>query len=272
MTKFEKIKIGERAEIKHVVTQQDLDKFVALTGDDNKLHIDEEFAARTAFKKPVVHGMLGASFISTIIGTKLPGDGSLWFSQNLEFLLPVRIGDELTIRAEVIKKVENLQIIELQTDVLNQDKQKVTTGVAKIKIVEEEVPKVEMAPDLSNQGRLALVVGATGGIGSQTCLSLAKEGYDLFIHYHSNLEFANRLKEEVQKFKVRAELISGDIAKESDIETIVESIERKFGYLSVVINCATHKIANIKFQDLDWADLQKHFDINVKGNFHFIKN
>ena len=62
---------------------------VELSGDDNKLHINEDYSSQTSFKKPVVHGMLGASFISTIIGTKLPGDGALWFSQSIEFSLPV---------------------------------------------------------------------------------------------------------------------------------------------------------------------------------------
>ena len=84
--------------------------------------------------------MLSASFISTIIGTKLPGDGALWYSQNLEFLQPVRVGDELRITAEVIKKINRTNTIELQTDIYNQHKQKVTTGTAKVKLVEISLP------------------------------------------------------------------------------------------------------------------------------------
>ena len=68
--------------------------------------------------------MIGASFISTIIGTKIPGDGALWYAQNLEFLLPVRIGDELKITAVVTKKMDRQNSIELQTDIYNQYKQK----------------------------------------------------------------------------------------------------------------------------------------------------
>ena len=86
MKNYEEINIGDAAEIKHTITQSDIEKFVELTGDDNKLHVDEDYASTTSFKKPVAHGMLGASFISTIIGTKLPGDGALWYAQNLEFL------------------------------------------------------------------------------------------------------------------------------------------------------------------------------------------
>ena len=104
MKKFESINIGDKAELTHKITKSDVEKFVDLTGDDNKIHVDKEYASKTTFKKPVAHGMLGASFISTIIGTKLPGDGALWFAQNIEFLQPVRIGDEITVKAEVIKK------------------------------------------------------------------------------------------------------------------------------------------------------------------------
>ena len=102
--KFEEIEIGQKAEITHRITLDDLQSFVKITGDDNQLHVNEEFASRTSFKKPVVHGMLGASFISTIIGTRIPGDGALWYEQHLEFLMPVRVGDEISIRAEVVKK------------------------------------------------------------------------------------------------------------------------------------------------------------------------
>src|SRR6187402_1989302 len=110
MKTYAEINVGDKETLSHKISKQDIDKFVQLTGDDNKLHVDEAFAGTTQFKKPVVHGMLGASFISTIIGTKLPGDGALWFSQTLEFLLPVRIGDDLTVVAEVIKKHDKEQI------------------------------------------------------------------------------------------------------------------------------------------------------------------
>src|SRR5665811_2088995 len=104
--KYEEIFVGTKETLTHCITQSDIEKFVDLTGDDNKLHVDKEFASKTSFKKPVVHGMISASFISTIIGTKLPGDGALWFSQTLDFILPVRIGDVITVEAEVIKKYD----------------------------------------------------------------------------------------------------------------------------------------------------------------------
>ena len=109
MSKFDNIKIGDNAVINHLITHSDVEKFVQLTGDDNKIHVDEKFASTTHFKKPVVHGMLSAAFISTIIGTKIPGDGALWYKQSLEFYLPVREGDEITIVATVTIKLKHLK-------------------------------------------------------------------------------------------------------------------------------------------------------------------
>jgi 3-oxoacyl-[acyl-carrier protein] reductase len=271
MTRFEKIQLGERAELKHVVTQEDIDKFVELTGDDNKLHVDKAYASNTSFKKPVAHGMLGASFISTIIGTKLPGDGSLWFSQSIEFLLPVRIGDELTVRAEVIKKLDKLQVIELQTDIFNQDKQKVTTGIAKVKIIEQDIIKEDIETNKKLPRKVALVIGATGGIGRKTCIGLAKDGFDVIVHYHNNLESAQTIKNEIEALNRKAEIIGADINKEEDVKKIIEFVKRKFDYLSVLINCATSKLVNIKFENLDWTDMQGQIDINIKSNFYLIK-
>ena len=77
---FGTLKVGDCRQLTKTITDADIRKFVELTGDDNPLHVDPQFANETAFKDIVVHGMLGASFISTVIGTKLPGPGALWVS------------------------------------------------------------------------------------------------------------------------------------------------------------------------------------------------
>ena len=100
---FEDIEVGETRSILRRITEADVRRFVELSGDDNPLHVDRAYAEKTTFKDIVVHGMLGASFASTVIGTQLPGPGALWVSQNFEFLLPVRIGDELTITLGSVK-------------------------------------------------------------------------------------------------------------------------------------------------------------------------
>lgn len=270
MKKYSEINIGDKEVLKHVITRKDIEKFVDLTGDDNKLHVDEKYASQTPFKKPVVHGMLGASFISTIIGTKLPGDGALWFSQTLDFLLPVRIGDELTVTAEVIKKNDKENIIELKTEISNQNRQIVTKGISKVKVIEMDKQSNENEPQ-NNRTKTALVIGATGGIGKATCIQLAKDGFNLIVHYNKNEEAANEIKNEIEKHKVKAFTIKANILNESEIKEMVAKGIRKFNSIDVVANCAATSIPNIKISELNWQDYLSQLEVNIKSTFLIIK-
>jgi len=271
MRKFDEINIGDKEKLSHVITKEDITKFVDLTGDDNKLHIDEKFASKTQFKKPVVHGMLGASFISTIIGTKMPGDGALWFSQSLEFLLPVRIGDNLTVIAEVVNKYEREHIIELKTDIINQNRQIVTKGIAKVKIIQQELVVNSILDDNETKIKTALIIGGTGGIGSEICLQLAKDGFNIVLHYFSNFEKANQLKVLIEELGVRCVIVKANINSETELEELFLKIKRSFDTIDVLVNAATSSIPNIKFKDLEWSDYLNQLEINIKSVFNIMK-
>ena len=98
---MEDLAVGQAAEITRTVAAADLDAFAAITGDDNPLHLDEDYAATTPFKGRIAHGMLAAGYISAVIGVKLPGPGAIYVSQTLRFRRPVRIGDTVTARVEI---------------------------------------------------------------------------------------------------------------------------------------------------------------------------
>ena len=198
--KYEEIKLGIIAELTHRLTLDDIQRFVELSGDDNRIHTDAFFAAKTSFKNPVAHGMLGAAFISTLIGTKLPGDGAIWIFQSLEFLLPVRVEDMLKIRAEFVKKDDRTKIIELKTEIVNQHIQLVTQGVAKIKVVEQELEQQDAIAkhlNLPQLAQVAIVVGASGAIGSAICLELARAGFDIAVHCFKNFTKARAIAMEI---------------------------------------------------------------------------
>ena len=269
MTRYSQINVEDTAEIKHTITQRDIEKFVDLSGDDNRLHIDKEFASKTSFKRPVAHGMIGASFISTIIGTKIPGDGALWYAQSLEFLLPVRVGDKLTIVATVLKKIDRQNSIELQTDIYNQHKQKVTTGVAKIRIIEDEV--IDTLDNISHD-KVVLIVGSTGGIGEQTAKVLAQENYSLILHYHSNKTKAIKLKDELSKLTDnKIILVKADVRIEEDIKSMMSEISRHFNTITSFINTSTLHFGNIKFNMMEWEDMSAQLEINIKSSFLLMK-
>ncbi len=100
-TMFEDMAVGMHATFAKTITDADLVLFVGVSGDTNPVHLDEDYAARTQFKGRVAHGALTASFISTVLGTKLPGPGSIYVAQTLKFRAPVHVGDTVTARCEV---------------------------------------------------------------------------------------------------------------------------------------------------------------------------
>lgn len=266
---YKDIYIGQKESIEHTITQSDIEKFVELSGDDNKLHVDKDFAAKTSFKKPVVHGMIGASFISTLIGTKLPGDGALWYSQTLEFILPARVGDKITIIATVISKCDRENSIELKTEIINQNRAVITRGVSKVKVVEVTSPQVIAIPKIRK--KVALVLGATGGIGEATCMKLSELGYDIAVHYKSSRDKAEALCKKFQE-SCKYYIFQADLTKDEDVKKIIEIVQRRLGDITFFVNCASLSIPLIKMQDLEWNDFDRQLEINIKQNFEYIKN
>ena len=255
---FNEIKIGQKEKVTHLLTEDDVNKFVELTGDNNKIHTSREFAKTTSFHKPVVHGMLGASFISTVIGTKLPGDGALWRSQNLAFILPVRIGDEITVVATVVEKNEREQSVRLLTEIYNQKGMVVTKGDAMVNIVKHintDKPK-KYVPSV------VLILGATGGIGSEICRQLDEDGFSTVIHYYKNEQLALDI---MQKSRNSSYIVSGDMNK--DIPAIITEAMSAFGTIDVVVNCVSLLLSDTPFIKTAWND-----DFAPQLNTHLLSN
>ena len=101
MASIEELQIGQSDTYERIVTERDIEEFAKISGDNNPVHLDEDFAKTTIFRGRIAHGMLAASFISTTVGTKLPGYGAIYISQNLKFKGPVRIGDKVITTATI---------------------------------------------------------------------------------------------------------------------------------------------------------------------------
>lgn len=112
---FEMIRIGDRAEMSDIFPIEKVKLFASLSRDVNPIHLSTEFAANTIFKEPIVHGFLYSSLFSALLANELPGPGSIYKSQTLNFLLPVHHDDKVTAVVEVIKIIEEKRIIYLRT-------------------------------------------------------------------------------------------------------------------------------------------------------------
>ncbi len=99
---FEDLRVGQRASFGKTITEADIVLFAAVTGDTNPMHLNAEYAKDTVFKERIAHGMLAAGLITKVLGTQLPGPGTIYMSQSLKFRAPVRIGQTVTATVEVL--------------------------------------------------------------------------------------------------------------------------------------------------------------------------
>ncbi len=129
---YSDLKVGATAEISKTITETDIYNFAGICGDFNPIHVDEVFASKTPFKKRIAHGMLGASLISTLLGTTLPGKNTIYIEQNLRFKAPVYIGDTVTAKVEVIELIKEKNIARLKTEAYNQAGELVIDGQATV--------------------------------------------------------------------------------------------------------------------------------------------
>ena len=124
--------VGEEATLTRIISDDDIKTLARITGDDNPVHVNDEYAKGTMFKGRIAHGMLVAGLISAVLGTKLPGPGAIYMSQQIRFLAPVRPGDQVTARARVTEWDANKGRVTLATDVSNQDGVAVISGEARL--------------------------------------------------------------------------------------------------------------------------------------------
>ena len=124
------VAVGDAAEVTYTVTRETIREFVTASGDDNPIHSDAAFAAGTRFGRIIAPGMLTGSFVSSVIGTRLPGPGTIYLSQSFRFMRPVYIGDRVTVRVEVAERVAERNRLRLGTTCVNQDGELLLEGEA----------------------------------------------------------------------------------------------------------------------------------------------
>ncbi|WP_461208540.1 MaoC family dehydratase [Desulfocurvus sp. DL9XJH121] len=127
---FASLEVGSSDSISKVITAADVEGFAGITLDNNPVHLNEEYAQGTMFKHRIAHGMISAGLISAVLGTRLPGNGTIYMKQELIFKRPVYLDEELTAHVEVAEKIEAKKRLRLKTWVTNQAGDTVTDGEA----------------------------------------------------------------------------------------------------------------------------------------------
>jgi phosphotransacetylase/acyl dehydratase len=163
---YDEIEVGESASLSRTVTRQDIELFAVVSGDVNPAHMDPAYAETDMFHKIVAQGILEAGLISAVLGTKLPGPGTIYLGQDLRFLRPVGIGDRITATLQVTEKHPEKGDLVLDCRCTNQDNELVISGTARVRAPREKVrrPRVELPEvQLSRHERFRAMLAKAAG-------------------------------------------------------------------------------------------------------------
>ncbi len=138
VTSFADLKVGDEASLRKEFTAADVDAFARLSGDFNPLHVDDEFAQHTRFRRRIAPGMLSGAYISRLIGMQLPGPGALWLQQRFDFVAPIFVGDCVEFRAWVDHKSEATRTLVIRVEGRNQKRAVVMRGEGKVMMLTAE--------------------------------------------------------------------------------------------------------------------------------------
>jgi 3-oxoacyl-[acyl-carrier protein] reductase len=262
---FSKIKAGDEFQFSKGITAEDVEAFAKLSGDRNPLHMDDSFAARTHFQRRVVHGMLVANYVSTMIGMRCPGPGALWSQQNFRWLAPVFIGDKINLTMKVTHKSEGSRSLTIEVKTLNQEGKVVMEGEGTVTALEERPqPK-----DLPITERVAFVSGGARGLGAAIATALAQAGARVVVNYRSSASAAEELCSSLQAKGARAIPMQADVTNQAAVKAAIEKAREEYRRpVSILINNAGSLPEPRAFMQTTWEEMQSTLDVHLRGAFH----
>jgi 3-oxoacyl-[acyl-carrier protein] reductase len=262
---FEKIKLGDEFQFSKAITAEDVDAFAKLSGDRNPLHMDDSFAARTHFQRRVVHGMLVANYVSTLIGMRCPGPGALWSQQNFRWLAPVFIGDRINLTMKVTHKSEGARSLTIEVKTLNQEGKVVMEGEGTVTALEER----QQPKDLPITERVAFITGGSRGLGAAIASALAQAGAMVVVNYRNSATAAEDLCSSLRANGGRAIPVQGDVTNQASVAAAIEKARQEYKRpVSILVNNAGSLPEPRPFMQTTWDEFQSTLDVHVCGAFH----
>ncbi len=259
---------GSRATCLARITSEDIAALASLTGDDNPIHCDEALARQLGFSRPVAHGLLALGLISRLIGTRLPGPGSVWFGQETEFLAPVRAGDEVEASVTVTHVSRATGVVVLATEVRRLPDTPVLRGRAKVR-VPRFIPQARRSMRLSEM--VAIVTGGSKGLGAVIARTLARSEIRVVINYAHDEKAAEQIASAILAAGGKAIAIRADVADPGEVRRLFEAGVGAFGKVDVVVNNATPPIRPKPLLETTKDDLDRYLDVYVKGTLELAR-
>jgi len=260
---FDQWTVGDQASITRVIEAEDVTRFVELTGDDNPIHVNEDYGNKAGIGGRVVHGMLTASYVSTVIGTILPGPGALWLSQSFNFRAPVRIGDQILIEVRVRHVSPGTRVLVLDVKVRNLKDKVVLDGEAHVHVIETE----DTTLDTERTAGTVVVTGSGRGIGAAIARRLAADGLRVVLNYVRDDASANETLRSIVEAGGEATLVRADVSDPPRAEELMSRALETFGSVDALVNNAGSPTDPRALQDTTWADMEKHLATHLRGSF-----
>lgn len=266
---------------KQEITKEIFELFVKLTDDTNPVHFDNKTATSLGFRAPIVHGMLSASFISKLIGTKLPGPGSVWLNQTLNFIAPVYLNDVIEVSGKLLSYSKIQKVSKISIEIKNQFSEVVLTGNAIVKKsfeVNEQTEKVVISntqarhTDTPTNRKSYLITGGTGGIGQAVLHKLIHPNNYIHFTYHRDQKKAESLVEKVRASGGSAQCHYMDLRDPASIADLFSNIESSGDFVGAIAHCSAILPNPKTFESYTSEDLIREINDDLYGSLHLLNH
>lgn len=256
------IHVGAEAVIRERITKQLVTSTADVTGDRNPLHVDENAARAIGHSRPVAHGVILLGLISRLIGMKLPGPGSIWFANEVEFLAPVHPGDEVEVRARVVRVSLATNVVVLELTALRLPHTEALRGTAKVR-----VPSMifDRNHTMNDSEKTALVTGASRGVGRSIASALGARGMSVAVNYRNDAQGAEETADLIRNAGGRVAVVRGDLAGSEGPAQVYEATMKAFGRVDVIVHNATPPIEKRAYLETPSSQFREFFETYVIG-------
>ncbi|MBX7212012.1 MAG: SDR family oxidoreductase [Verrucomicrobiaceae bacterium] len=236
-------------------------RFAEFSGDSNPLHMDAGEARQYGFPNAVAHGAIQVAYLSKLIGMVVPGPGALWTGHRLRWLRPVFVGEDITLRVEIVSWSAGASLLQLKFSAHNMKEEEVMNGEAEVKVGQKlaAAPRVE-----PGQPRVSLVTGASRGIGAEIARQLADRG-PVAVHCHTNVAAAQAVADEIRAKGGEAAVFAADLSQPGAGTRLVGEAAAKFGRVEVLVHAATTPVPPVQLAQASPAQFATFWQVNVSA-------
>ncbi len=267
-------KIGDKYCESFSITEKEVNNFAEFSSDYNPIHIDADYARKRGYNRQVSHGAIQIAYLSKIIGMNFPGPGSMWMSQTVNWLLPVFVGDNIKICLEIKSYSTATKTFTLSVRIVKGNDKVVMQGEAQVKSTKEisfndtsDViqPTTSYKKIIKTDNKVALVTGASRGIGASIAKKLSFDGYSIVVNYNKDVDAANEIVNEISSKGGEAISIQADITNDIQINNMLEKIYSKWGRCDVLVHGASPPIEMIDALDIKYENIEFYLNYYLKG-------